>query len=376
MLSAKRKFLLNLKNIPGWTTKRKIVVFSVDDYGNIHVASKEAHKSLKKEGLKVDSNRFVQYDALENAQDLEQLFETLSSVKDKHRSHAVFTAFAMPANINFEAIAESDYTTYQYEILPKTFKRLPGYEGVWKLWEEGMKNKLIFPQFHGREHVNIKMLMALLKNRDAKVMACFNNRSYCAIPDREDTFSSYVSAFKFDHFEENEFFKTIIADGLNVFEKVFGFRASHFNAPGWREHHILEKSLKDGGIEYIDTDSIKNEHQGDGKYKKIFHYSGQSNSFGQVYLVRNCIFEPSIENQDWVDTCLAEIEIAFKWNKPANISSHRVNFCGHIEPEVRAHGLKELKRLLTAIVKKWPDVEFLTTVELGALIRSATNKEN
>jgi hypothetical protein len=65
---------------------------------------------------------------------------------------------------------------------------------------------------------------------------------------------------------------------------------------------------------------------------------------------------------------MKQIETAFFWNKPAIISSHRVNFCGHIDPKNREIGLSALKELLQKIVKKWPDVEFMSSVELGVLI--------
>ena len=65
---------------------------------------------------------------------------------------------------------------------------------------------------------------------------------------------------------------------------------------------------------------------------------------------------------------MKEIEIAFNCNKPATISSHRVNYMGTINPENRAEGLKKLDQLLGAIIKKWPEVEFITSMELGDII--------
>ena len=94
MLSYKRRALINLKNIYGWRTNRKIVVFSVDDYGNIRMASQQARKNLEKAGLDINQNRFDQFDCLEDRADLEQLYDSLSSVKDQHGNSAVFTAFA------------------------------------------------------------------------------------------------------------------------------------------------------------------------------------------------------------------------------------------------------------------------------------------
>ena len=55
---------------------------------------------------------------------------------------------------------------------------------------------------------------------------------------------------------------------------------------------------------------------------------------------------------------------AFRMHKPAHISSHRVNYSGHIDAQNRNIGLKKLKILLSEITRKWPDVEFISGQEL------------
>lgn len=369
MLGIKRKTALYIKNFPGWTTRKKIVVFSVDDYGNIRLASKQAKDNLKKAGLKLEGNRFDEFDALENKEDLTCLFEILTSVKDKNNFPAVFTAFSVPANIDFEAIISSNYTKYQYELLPDTLNKLPGYEGTWDLWQEGIKKRLIVPQFHGREHLNIKVFNHLLSEKNPELMACIENFSYAGIRANPIPNTSYAAAYSFNEFEENEEHKKNIEDGLNVFEKVFGYRAKNFMAPAAKDHRCLEKTLYKGGIQYIDKNIIENEHQGNGSYKIHFNYLGKKNKFGQTYLIRNSVFEPLLNKSiDSVDQCLEEVKIAFNLGKPAIISTHRVNFAGQIDPKIRDFGLAELKRLLKIIVKKWPEVEFMTADELGKLI--------
>ena len=92
-------------------------------------------------------------------------------------------------------------------------------------------------------------------------------------------------------------------------------------------------------------------------------------------ITRNCHFEPSDPlHTDWVSSCLLEIENAFSWRKPAVISSHRVNFVGFINQDNADFGLKELNRLLSSITSKWPDIEFMTSTELGNIIRESRIK--
>ena len=87
-----------------------------------------------------------------------------------------------------------------------------------------------------------------------------------------------------------------------------------------------------------------------------------------MYITRNCFFEPSDKSKDWLTSCLADIDNAFKWNKPAVISSHRVNYVGSLNEKNRKIGLEQLRTLLNTVIKKWPEVEFMTSSELGDLI--------
>jgi hypothetical protein len=179
-MSIKTDIVNNVKNIIGWKTSRKIVVISVDDYGNVRLDSKEARANMDRAGLKVTS-RFDAYDTLESGQDLEILYETLSSVKDSKGRHAIFTPYALPCNINFEKMAEEGYKNYHYETLPETYAKLKGYEGSWAMWQEGIKRGLMVPQFHGREHVNLKVFNEKLQKHDEQLLTSLKNRSFTSI---------------------------------------------------------------------------------------------------------------------------------------------------------------------------------------------------
>lgn len=118
------------------------------------------------------------------------------------------------------------------------------------------------------------------------------------------------------------------------------------------------------------TAKVQREPVAKGKTVRRFHYLGQRNQCSQVYMTRNCIFEPGLMGKNWQGSCLTDIERAFRWRKPAIVSTHRVNFIGALEEENRKNGLRELDGLLAQILQKWPNVEFMTTRELGELIAS------
>lgn len=363
----------NLKNSFGWKTNRKIIVFSVDDYGNVRLNSKAARANLDKAGMKIYS-RFDALDTLETKQDLEELFEVLNSVKDKNGRNAVFTPFALPCNINFEKVEGNNFQKFEYETLPETYSKLAieqpeAYFGAWEKWQEGIQKGFLKPQFHGREHVNLSIFDEKLKNKDEQIIAALKNKSYTSISDDDYPTKSSFAAFDFWDISENQNLKSIVIDGLQKFEEVFGYKSNYFTPPVFNIHHSLFSTLKENGVNFIDLALFRKEHQGFGKYKKSLNYTGKKTNEGLTIMVRNVVFEPTEDRGiDWVDFTLKQVETAFRWNKPAIISSHRVNFCGHIDEKNREKGLKSLERLLQEIVKKWPDVEFMSADELGNCI--------
>lgn len=363
----------NLKNSIGCKTNRKIVVFSVDDYGNVRLNSAQARQNMDLTGMKIYS-RFDALDTLETTQDLEQLYEVLSSVKDKNGKPAVFTPFALPCNIDFEKIEADDFQNFYYETLPNTYKKLAiqqpeAYTGTWELWKMGMAKGLLKPQFHGREHLNLTVFNEKLKKRDPELLTALKNKSYTSISDDEYPTMSSMAALDFWDVKENEMMKPVLIEGLHLFEQVYGYKSNYFTPPVFNIHHSLFQTLKDNGIEYLDLALLRQEHQGQNVYKKSFNYIGKKTKEGLTIMVRNVVFEPTEDRGiDWVAHTMKQIETAFRWQKPAIISSHRVNFCGHINPINREKGLESLRRLLHEIVKKWPDVEFMAADEMAQVL--------
>jgi hypothetical protein len=366
----KDSLINNLKNSIGWKTKRKIVVFSVDDYGNVRLHSKEARAKLDQAGLKVYS-RFDLFDTLETKQDLEQLYAVLDSVKDKNGRSAVFTPFSLPCNIDFEKMEADNFQKYYFENLPVTYSKLAkeqpeAYHGAWELWKDGIAKGFLKPQFHGREHLNLFVFNDKLEKRDPELLTALQNKSYTSISDEDYPTMSSTAALDFWDAKDNEKLKPILIEGLQLFKEVYGYPSNYFTPPVYQIHHSLFSTLNENGIKYIDLGLVRKEHQGQNSYKSSFNYIGKRTKEGLTIMVRNIVFEPTEERGlDWVNFTMKQIERAFRWNKPAIISSHRVNFCGHIDPKNREIGLQALRKLLQEIVKKWPEVEFMAADELG-----------
>ena len=360
----------NISNIPGWKTERKIVVFEVDDWGAIRTRSRRHRDIMIKSGLNLSKNRFDFYDTLASKEDLEALFEVLYRHKDSKGRSSVFTPVTIVANPNFEKIRSTDFEEYHYETMDLTLGRYFKGDDVMKLWKEGMEAGIFVPEFHGREHVNSDLWMKVLREKDEKVRKAFDNESVGVKSTLLKGFSGGYST-SFDFIDESCFpnQESKIEDGLRIFEELFKYRASHFTSSGLVHHPRIHKYLKDGGIEFVDMAKKHIEPQGNGNYKTRLYNLGQKNEYDQTYITRNSRFEPNDKSKsDWVSSSLKDIEIAFRWGKPAIISSHRVNYMGGLDPNNRKSGLGDLDRLLSGILKKWPNVEFMSVTDLGKII--------
>jgi hypothetical protein len=362
----------HLRNIPGWRTKRRIVVLESDDWGTIRTPSREILERLRNEGIEVDKCHYMRYDSLESEEDLELLFDILKGFKDIEGNHPVFTANSLIANPDFEKIKDSGFTSYHYELVTATFKKYPAHSSSFDLWKQGMAEKVFYPQLHGREHLNISRWMYDLQHDAEETRMCFDLGIFGLSGHiSKMKRGSYLAAFDEGKNEYEVDPDEIVSDAARHFKNLFGYQSESFIAPNYVWNDNVEKALNKNCIKYIQGSRVQQVTSTSGIKEKKFHHLGQKNLAGQFYLVRNCMFEPSSDpGVDWVNTCLSEISTSFFWGKPAIISTHRVNFMGFLYPENRDINLGKLKNLLMNILKKWPDVVFMTSDQLGRIIEN------
>ncbi|MDI1318544.1 polysaccharide (de)acetylase [Flavobacterium sp.] len=351
-------------NKKGKAIKEKLIIIESDDWGAIRTPSKEAISNFERKGFQI-ANSIYKNDSLASQDDLEKLFAVLHSHKGSDGKPAVITANSIMANPDFEKIKAHDFKDYFWEPFTETLKRYPKHQNNFELWKAGMNDGIFYPQFHGREHLNVKRWMKALQSKNKDIRASFEQQT--TYSGKEDY--SFMEAYDWDAPEEVEQHKTIIAEGLQLFEQHFGFKSKSFIAPCYNWDTKLEPFLASQGIEWMQ--GLRSQLQPTGtfnEYQTIRHSFGQQQN-GLRFNTRNCFFEPSmLPQKDWVNSCLAQIQNAFLFSKPAVICSHRINFVGFINPKNGERGLKDLNQLLKAIVKKWPEAKFSTTDELSNYI--------
>ena len=356
-----------ITNSKGWRTNQRIVIIESDDWGGIRMPDKVTRDKFQEQGYHILNNPYCKYDTIANSEDLKKLFEVLNKHQDKDGNHPVFTANTVVANPDFEKIRASNFELYSFKPFTTTLKEYYPQEDVFEVWKEGIEKKIFIPQFHGREHLNVPVWLNLLGNHNQVISDAFD-MSFWGVPsqlyrDSLNIQAGYGSA-NTDHIE---YYKQSIIEGLNLFESIFKFKSKTFIANNYTWSPDLHQTLKDGGV--VGFQGMKYQKipvEGSNKLELFPAFTGKRNNLGQLYTVRNCFFEPSQMPKSFnnVNKCISDISLAFTFMKPAIIASHRLNFVGVIEPENRDRNLVMLDQLLGIILKKWPDVKFMSSAQL------------
>lgn len=365
----------SITNIHGWATNRRIVVIESDDWGSIRMPSAEVYRACLKAGYRVDLNPFDKYDSLASKDDIEVLFQTLLSYKDRNGKFPVITANCVVANPYFDKIKLDGFSHYHNELITETFKSYPRHTDNFNLWKEGNNLGIFHPQFHGREHLNVSKFMHALKKNDPDALFAFSN-NMPGIGRKGNSYPAnyFIEATNYSSEEDKTEKLSYYLKGLEIFEKLFGYKSVSIAPPNYTWSNDFNEPVVAKGVQFI---------QGLRKMKEprfgcepVYHprKQGLTNSSGLTDLVRNCTFEPTLyPYSDSVDGCLLDISNAFKFNKPAIICSHRINYVGYINLSNRDRTIKLLNNLLSRALLRWPDIEFYTSEDLGNSIRHETH---
>ncbi len=349
----------NVVNALATKTTKKIVVIESDDWGAIRMPSKETYNALLSKRIISETDPFAKFDCLEREDDLIGLFEVLTSVQDSQGQAAKMTANCIMANPDFAKIQEANFEAYYFESVVDTFANHTKHGDCLWLWNEGYRKNIFIPQLHGREHVNVGLWLAALQDKDNAFLEAFTHQTYAINNQVAASLGWSKKKMEYNPAES-------VMEGALMFEALFGKSSATFIAPNYTWDRSIEHALYESNIMCLQGSKKQNIPALDSaSVKQRYHYLGQKNKREQIYLVRNCLFEPSVSDKvDYLNLCLSQIKNAFLWKAPAIICSHRLNFMGYMDAANRDRNLLLLQQLLKSIVKYWPDVVFMSTVDL------------
>lgn len=361
----------HLINYKGWSTKRKIVVFESDDWGAIRLPDITKIEEYRKR-YSNPKNPYLKYDSLASEDDLNVLFSLISDCKDNFGNHPKLTFNTVVANPDFKKIKESGFKQYYYEPFTETLKRFSNHSQSFNLWKNAIDEKLMYPQFHGREHVNVPLWLEELRNGNQELLDAFDLGTW-SVPENKSSIINLQASLDWIDERPKEYQEGYINEGLSLFEEIFGFKSITIIPNNFILGEQLHEVLKNNGIKVIQGMKYQKLPFGEDNNQKrriIGRFIGSENEQQIKYFVRNGQYEPTQmpANYDSVDGCLKEISNAFFWNKPAIINTHRLNYVGVYDQKTKDENIKNFRVLVKSIIKKWPNVEFMDSAELANLM--------
>jgi hypothetical protein len=369
-----KNFIHSAYQIPGFHSNQKYVVIESDDWGCWRSRDSDLTNPLFKILPHIADNPYILYDTLETTNDLESLFNVLSSVNGIDGNPAVITANTILGNPNFRLIKESGFKEYHWINYFDDLDGMYDRSNLKKTLFSGINNKLYHPQLHGREHVHVVRWLNELRIGNDELLKAFDYKFFgIPLSKKIGNKNNLMAPLDGNSEIDREYQIKFLQDSMCLFETTFGFKSESFIAPSyiWNDLHEIELT-KLGisgfqGVMYRYSSELDNV-----SLTRKYRFTGLKSDNQTVNLVRNVFFEPTLmPNVDIVNYCLSRISSSFLLRKPAIIGSHRINFMGGLSEKNRDNNLILLQRLLKEIVKKWPDVKFVSS---GFLVNEIKNK--
>lgn len=344
-------------------TKQKLIVIESDDWGSQRIPNVQVQNELIKSGI-ILSGPYFKFDTLERLEDLENLESILKKIESKYNKKIVLTFNFIMENPDFEKIRQSNFKNYLGESFIKTYYNRDNNDLVWRKIQSLISDGFIHPQYHGREHLNTKHWLYELENSNKSFIIAFNHNCY-AVDIKTDHTDNILSSFQYNSLVEQKYVTDSIIDGHAKFTDIFGYVSKSIVIPRHVWHPDLNKIFAQCGVKYIQT-SLSQYVISSGDKHKISHHTGEVDSENNLkFIVRNIFFEPSYDpSYNWLAKSIQKIEWMFRLNIPVIISMHRINFVGGLHESNREKNLSLFFELLELIIKKYPEVKFVSSDQL------------
>ncbi|PKM12928.1 MAG: hypothetical protein CVV13_03635 [Gammaproteobacteria bacterium HGW-Gammaproteobacteria-3] len=300
-----------------------------------------------------------------HADRLNILFETLSKHKDSIGRCAVLTADVVLAVPDTGAIKSAPADQYPRKLLDRDFPK------IYRTMLQGIANDVFVPQLHGLEHLNGEAFAKLCQREDPRTEKALADSNWWDW----ETLDSPLQG----HYVDGSSLPTrpitpakaqeLITTATATFENLFGQPSLTTVAPCYLWNDDIESEWSRHSILAIQTAGYRCPGRAqDGRYiqDKPLIRAGDANALGQIYLVRNVMFEP-VDGKNTPETAYQEALQARRQASAITISTHRYNFTRD-EDEFKA-SLAGLDSLLDKLTRHLNPTRFLSSCELAETLR-------
>lgn len=302
-----------------------------------------------------------------DAERLAQLLVCLEGHKDSVQRTAVITADVVLSIPDVEKITADPDFAYQRKMLDEAAPE------IHQAMLAGINSGTFVPQLHGLEHLNGPAFARLCQANDPRIAD--------AVADPHGwNWESLASPLQ-GHYVDGSRLPTqaispeqaqaVIALATQTFQRLFGHPSASTVAPCYLWNSAIESLWRQYGIPIIQTAGYRcdgRDEQGHYHQDRQLIRAGDLSDSGQVYLVRNVMYEP-VDGRNTPDTAYSEVWAAYTQALPICISTHRYNYTRSEDDFHRS--LDGLDQLLTRIRTTLTEVRFVSSPELGAQMLSA-----
>ena len=299
---------------------------------------------------------------------LSKILSCLESHKDSVNRSAVITADIVLSAPDIEKITTAPDFAYHRKMLDEHYPEI--YQAMLK----GIKTGTFVPQLHGLEHLNSQALSRLCQQNDSRVADAVSDPNgwnwESLAPPLQGHYVDGSSLPSQSIKPENA--QTIIALATQTFQMLFGNPSISTVAPCYLWNSEIESIWQSYGIRVIQTAGYRCDgidENGKHHEDKQLIRPGDKSDTGQIYLVRNVMYEP-VDGRHNAETAYQEALSAFTQALPICISTHRYNYTRSEEDFQQS--LTGLDKLLSAVTQTFSNTRFVSSPELGEQISSAT----
>lgn len=303
-----------------------------------------------------------------HAQRLDGLVKVLARHLDRNGRPAVITADMVLCVADTQAIRNQGFNKYIRRYLDEAF------DEIMSSLLTGIKNGVIVPQLHGIEHFYGTGLVEIASKKDPRVKDIFTTDNWTDWESLDSPLQAHyingtqlpTSPVPTDERHEQ------IQEACNAFRRLFGIASRSTVAPCYLWDDEVESMWAQQGIRYIQTAGYRCPgRDSSGQYIQdlLQIRPGQRNAQGQIYLVRNAMYEP-VDGRD-VESCYQQALAVQRQGLPITISTHRYNYTRSSDEYTRS--LAGLDKLLNRLKTGAPPIRFLSSPELGDWIADSSS---
>lgn len=295
-----------------------------------------------------------------HADRLTGLLDMLATHEDAVSRPAVLTADMVLAVPDTTAIRSHDYKAYIRRYLDQ------GFDGIMLAINKGMNSGCLVPQLHGLEHFYGNGLTRIAAENDNRVSTVFAQDDWWDWESLDSPLQGhYVNGTRLptSPLSFSEYSETVI-HALETFSRLFDINSRSTVAPCYLWNDDVERAWSDNGIRYIQTAGYRCTGRNEtGQYIQdpSIIRTGDRNSLGQTYLVRNAMYEPVDGKTS--NICITQAMQAYKQGLPVVISTHRYNYTRSENEFISS--VRGLDTVLTALKEHTRNIRYLSSSELG-----------